>query len=275
MKKVYLPLLLFTGIVFAISGRAEGLTAPVNVIAFQQIPYGLIFTDIGVNGTPLLAMIDIGDQQTFQLATAVAGKLGLPLNKTGYQATNINGDIMDVYQGKVASLSLGTNTITDMPFTTSPGDIEAVAEQIATDFSAVIGWGYLKDYIVELDYVNSVIRLHNDLPATFKPTMSEAYSDTSGPLILPVLINGEVQRVMLNTGATVSVFDPKQVEMNEDNPIEFALNGRLLSLTGYEMDLSVLSDLGIVGILGSDFLNQYKVVINPKSHKMHFLAYDE
>lgn len=243
-----------------------------NSIAFQQSPYGLIFTRIIVNGESLLAMIDIGDQQGIQLSSTVAENQALPLEKTGVQVINVHGEKWDVYKGSIASFSMGSKPATELMFTTSPGEIEALSAQLDSEFQAVIGWGYFKEFVVEIDYPASVIRLYNKLPASLRPQMSVKYSDDYGPLLFKVVLNGMSQRVMLDTGATVSVFDPAKVPFGRDNQIVFEIDNTPVNLTGYAQDLAVLADLGVVGVLGSDFFNQFNVVIDPFTEQMHFVA---
>ncbi|MAJ70410.1 MAG: hypothetical protein CBB67_021205 [Alteromonadaceae bacterium TMED7] len=273
-------------------------------LKFETSPYGLIFTAIEVNGEPLLAMVDIGDQQRLQVAFSTAEALAIPLEKAGFKAgdingkqwdvyqgtlntlelgeqvfsdvrfSSINGKQWDVYQGTLNTLELGEQVFSDVRFSSSRGDIEDVAKQISTDFEAVIGWGFLQDYIVEFDYSNKLIRMYEQLPQGLLPTMTLAYEDQYGPLILEVMLEGKVQRVMLDTGASVSVFDPQLVKFGKDNEVSFNLSGEAITLTGYEQDLAVLADLEVVGILGSDLLHLYKVIINPFSHQMHFVKFD-
>lgn len=243
-------------------------------LKFEISPYGLIFTAIEVNGEPLLAMVDIGDQQRLQVAFSTAEALAIPLEKAGFKAGDINGKQWDVYQGTLNTLELGEQVFSDVRFSSSRGDIEDVAKQISTDFEAVIGWGFLQDYIVEFDYSNKLIRMYEQLPQGLLPTMTLAYEDQYGPLILEVMLEGKVQRVMLDTGASVSVFDPQLVKFGKDNEVSFNLSGEAITLTGYEQDLAVLADLEVVGILGSDLLHLYKVIINPFSHQMHFVKFD-
>ncbi len=243
-------------------------------LKFETSPYGLIFTAIEVNGEPLLAMVDIGDQQRLQVAFSTAEALAIPLEKAGFKAGDINGKQWDVYQGTLNTLELGEQVFSDVRFSSSRGDIEDVAKQISTDFEAVIGWGFLQDYIVEFDYSNKLIRMYEQLPQGLLPTMTLAYEDQYGPLILEVMLEGKVQRVMLDTGASVSVFDPQLVKFGKDNEVSFNLSGEAITLTGYEQDLAVLADLEVVGILGSDLLHLYKVIINPFSHQMHFVKFD-
>ncbi|MDY6926358.1 MAG: hypothetical protein SWN10_04605 [Pseudomonadota bacterium] len=243
-------------------------------LKFETSPYGLIFTAIEVNGEPLLAIVDIGDQQRLQVAFSTAEALAIPLEKAGFKAGDINGKQWDVYQGTLNTLELGEQVFSDVRFSSSRGDIEDVAKQISTDFEAVIGWGFLQDYIVEFDYSNKLIRMYEQLPQGLLPTMTLAYEDQYGPRILEVMLEGKVQRVMLDTGASVSVFDPQLVKFGKDNEVSFNLSGEAITLTGYEQDLAVLADLEVVGILGSDLLHLYKVIINPFSHQMHFVKFD-
>ena len=241
---------------------------------FEISPYGLIFTDIEADGEPMLAMIDIGDQQKLQIAFSTAEALVIPLEKAGFKAGDINGNQWDVYQGTLNTLKLGEQVFSDVSFSSSRGDIEGVAEQISTDFEAVIGWGFLQDYVVEFDYRNKFIRMYEQPPQGLLPTSTLTYEDQYGPLILEVMLDDTVQRVMLDTGASVSVFDPQLVKFGKDNEVSFNLGGEAITLTGYEQDLAVLADLEVVGILGSDLLHRYKVMINPFSHQMHFVKYE-
>jgi|TARA_Y100000588_G_scaffold227335_1_gene241183 hypothetical protein len=264
--KLFYLLLATLAAINAVYAAEEPIT-----LKFETSPYGLIFTDIEANGKPMLAMIDIGDQQRLQIAFSTAEALVIPLEKAGFKAGDINGNQWDVYQGTLNTLTLGQQMFSDVRFSSSRGDIEGVAEQISTDFEAVIGWGFLQDYVVEFDYRNKFIRLYEQPPQGLPPTTTLAYEDQYGPLILEVMLDDKVQRVMLDTGASVSVFDPKLVKFGKDNEVRFNLGGETITLTGYEQDMAVLADLEVVGILGSDLLHRYKVIINPFSHQMHFV----
>ena len=264
--KLFYLLLATLAAINAVYAAEEPIT-----LKFETSPYGLIFTDIEANGKPMLAMIDIGDQQNLQIAFSTAEALAIPLEKAGFKAGDINGNQWDVYQGTLSTLKLGERMFSDVCFSSSRGDIEGVAEQISTDIEAVIGWGFLQDYIVEFDYRNKFICLYEQPPHGLLPTTTLAYEDQYGPLIIEVMLEGKMQRVMLDTGASVSVFDLQLVKFGKHNEVSFTLGGEAITLTGYEQDLAVLADLEVVGILGSDLLHLYKVIINPFNHQMHFV----
>ncbi len=117
-----------------------------NSIIFEKTNYGLIFTNILVNGKEVKAMIDFGDQHYLQLSSTLVGRLGLAIEPAGYQVADVYGNTYDVNQGTLNKLKVGNWQNESVEFTSQAGEMESVSEQIGTEFNAVVGWGYFKEY---------------------------------------------------------------------------------------------------------------------------------
>jgi hypothetical protein len=75
---------------------------------------------------------------------------------------------------------------------------------------------------------------------------------------------------MIDTGSPVTVVDSNRNLTTPDGLLRFQLAEKELKLKAYSQDLSVLADLGVAGILGGDFLQQWIVTIDPEKSVLLF-----
>ncbi|MGQ8364311.1 hypothetical protein [Glaciecola sp. 1036] len=149
--------------------------------------------------------------------------------------------------------------------------MESVSEQIGTEFNAVVGWGYFSHYFTEIDYQNGVFNLYKTSPESTETLSGVRFNTDAGPLIFSATLNNKEVNLMLDTGSPVSVFDPSKADISAVDDVQFTVNNQVVKVAKYEQDLSVLADLGVVGIVGGDFLAQYKVLIDPKNKRLYLL----
>lgn len=263
---------LLLGLVFTFSaaGQSLGMAEGPNQISFEKSAAGLIFTNIQINGEEVVAMIDFGDQHILQLSSSLVQRLGLPVKSAGYQVSDLHGQSWEVLQGRVEEMLVGSWTRWNEGFTMQKGEMEAVSAQIGTQFDAVLGWGYFKSYFAAIDYARAEITLTTQTPAGTEVAFQLPFDRSANQLIVTGSQAGKSIRLMIDTGSPVSVVDSREGEATA--PVDFSctLAGTPVQLSAYPQDLSLLADLGVVAILGGDFLAQWIVTIDPHASLLYF-----
>ena len=252
-------------------GQSVPSSNEVNIIAVSKSDYGLIFTDIIVNGTTVRAMIDFGDPHSLQLSSTLVEQQKIAMRATGRQVSDVFGNTWELQEGSVEKVTIGNWAAANVVFTSQNGEMEAVSEQIGTIFHAVVGWGYFKDYFTEIDYADNKIILYKHQPEISDHAFTTTFSIESGYLILKAGFNGEDIYLMLDTGAPVTFIDSTFQAKYNIEQLQIELGGALIILDVYAQDMSVLSDLGVVGMLGGDFLSAHRVFIDTQSNVLVFL----
>lgn len=267
-----LIILLIFGLPFANCNGQNGTTYfEPNQISFEKTDYGLIFTTINVNGKNVKAMIDFGDQHKLQLSSTLTNELNILTEKAGYQVSDVYGNTWDVKKGTITKLVVGTWEESDVEFTSQEGEMESVSLQIGTEFNAVLGWGYFKDYSTEIDYSASLFTLLDKKHTVDNELFSVQFQKDANQLIVPATVNNQSVRFMIDTGSPVSVVDSSFLDKFDDKKFMFSIDKQNFEIKVYSQDLSVLSDLEVVCILGGDFLKEWKVIIDPEKSILHFV----
>ncbi len=241
-----------------------------NKITFERSEYGLLFTHIYVSDHAVTAMIDFGDPHVLQLSSTLVDRLNIKIKKSGYQVSDINGQVWNVHDGVVNELVVGDWKEDQVHFTMQQGEMEAVSAEIGTEFHAVLGWGYFKRYYTVLEYANQCMLLH-----TFKDTLGTVrfgvpFDISQNQLLVAGSINGRPYNLMIDTGSPVTVVDSSFCNTSEKQHISFQLDNELIEMEAYPHDLAVLEDLGVGGILGGDFLAQWKITFDPFEGMLNF-----
>jgi hypothetical protein len=247
---------------------------PVNEIQIEISDYGLIFTDIKVNGQNVKAMVDFGDMHQLQLSSTLIKSMELPLKKTNTLVYDVNGNSRELFEGMVKEVEISNWIEKEIRFTSQMGEMEEVSQQIGTEFNAVVGWGYFQQYFTEIDYKNEVFRLHKKPFDSWEGWTSIPFFKASGQLLIPVNYQGEEVMMMVDTGSPVTVLDLTKENIPEIGPFTFQIKDQHFSIQAYGQDLSVLADLEILGILGGDFLRMVRMVIDPDTQIIYLQPFD-
>jgi hypothetical protein len=242
---------------------------PVNEIPIEISDYGLIFTDIRVNGQTVKAMVDFGDMHHLQLSSSLIKSMELPIEKTNALVYDVNGNKRELFEGWVKEVEIGNWLDNNIRFTSQEGEMEEVSQQIGTEFNAVVGWGYFQQYFTEIDYKNRVFRLYKNSIDFWKGWTNVPFSKATGQLLMPVSFQGKEVKMMLDTGSPVTVLDLTKENIPEEAPFIFQIKDQHFRVQAYAQDLSVLADLGILGILGGDFLSMVRMVIDPETQNIY------
>lgn len=234
-----------------------------NTIHFTKSDYGLIFTKLIVNNEPVKAMIDFGDPNIVQLSSKFVNQQSLPVTKANGIMMDLNGNEFQINEGIIKNIKVGNLNYENIKFSSSPGEMESVSKQINTEFNAVVGWGYFKQYFFELDYKNQLFNLSKEKFEISKSEYTTAYESDGSYLKMPVSINGNIIYAILDTGSPVSVIDKNYILENKIEKYNSKIGGKPITINYYEEDLSVLSDLNVKAIIGGDIMSQYKIYIDP------------
>lgn len=241
-----------------------------NLINFDKNDYGLIFTTISINNIKVKAMIDFGDQHKLQLSSSFVDQLNIPTTKTDYKVGDVYGNEWDVYKGIANQLEVGTLTENKVEFTTQIGEMEGVSQQVGTEFNAVLGWGYFENYYTKINYSKNSFVLFEEADSIKNEHFRIPFVKEASQLIIIGKINNEEHNFMIDTGSPVNIIDSNFKEKVGKDILNLKLSDNILKINTYSQDLSVLSDLGIIGILGGEFLNDWIITINPKENILHF-----
>lgn len=248
----------------------EKPTNTVNTIKFEVSPYGLLFTQLEIDGESVKSMIDFGDPNILQISSTFVKKKNLQVKETNMEARDINGNSFKVNQGTLNEVKIGNASEKNILFSSSPNEMESVSKQIGTIFNAVVGWGYFKQHFVTVNYSKKEFLLRKNTPSISNPKSTVMYPENSSYLIIPIVINGVNTKAIIDTGSPVSVIDAKfqsslEKDVNGMNVGELEVQEQF-----HAQDLSMLSaiDKNAKVILGGTFLEKYQVHINPKEHKI-------
>jgi hypothetical protein len=183
-----------------------GLVAPglYNEIAFEKTPYGLIFTEIQIDGKPVKAMIDFGDPNSLMLSFSLSKSLHLKMKNSGLKMADIQGNQYVLMAGTVENIQIGKRHYENLNFLSAEGEMEKVSQQIGTEFNAVIGFGYLSRKPFVLDYELGKIQLFEGMEHQH---LKCSFDQSQGYFVIPMIVNGQKMEAMIDTGSPVSVVD--------------------------------------------------------------------
>jgi predicted aspartyl protease len=163
-----------------------------------EIDNNIILMRVSVNGSrPLKFIFDTGASHSI-INSQLAGELGL---KTEGQArgTATGGAIQGSYIRGVSLSVQGAEAfnqlIGSMPFPKVPG----------FEFDGVIGYGFINQFVVEIDYLNKTMNLYN--PRT--------YVNSGGGKVVPLLLDGR-KTPFVNTTITLEGRAPLEAKLMVD-----------------------------------------------------------
>jgi predicted aspartyl protease len=115
----------------------------------------IIMVKVKVNGKgPFDFAVDTGASVT-ALSKPLAQKLGVSGNEdTLKKGKCCFGDI-DVTMANVKSVELGNTEVIDIPVAIM--DLSSISEALKTELMGIIGYSFMKDYKVTIDYPNTQI----------------------------------------------------------------------------------------------------------------------
>ncbi|MDI9881371.1 aspartyl protease family protein [Flectobacillus longus] len=251
----------------------EKVTLPFNM------RNGLIFIEAELNGQKGYFQLDSGCPVVI-LNRQYASKIqGNPFTSF----SGLNGSMKDVRLSNVDNLKIGTIEISNKTLVSSP------MEKSEFPFLGLLGYEWMKDYVVTFDYKNQLLTLEKS-PKLTKALLSIPFSQERHIPIIPLTIHGKTYQLGIDCGANANVIyqpyssaiSPLLEEVMTEN-VGGAEGSTQKSITGYlpeaklesllfkdmfmamtenKINVDASHQLPIQGLLGTPFLQLYKTVIN-------------
>ncbi len=188
---------------FAQSGKAS-VEVPFEFVANQII----VQAKIGGKG-PFNMLVDT-DTDPSAIDSATAKELGLDVGVKGSVATGGGTEKNVVYPARLPTVEVGAITARDVLAATI--DLAKLSDKIGKPIQGVLGYSFLKDRIIQIDYPNSKLRFFAESPyarMALAPntvnTIAFPFRREDGEVIIDsVFINNEKMRATLDTGSSSS-----------------------------------------------------------------------
>ncbi|MDX6498441.1 MAG: hypothetical protein QOG23_1701 [Blastocatellia bacterium] len=187
------------------NGYAQSRTGPIEV-PFEFVHNQIVVTVKIAGKGPYRMLLDTDtDPSAIDLATAK--ELGLPVDARTYSAIGGGPDAQTVQLTRLPSIELGAIVAKDI----SAGaiDLKKVSAKLELPINGVLGYTFLKDRIIQIDYAASKLRFFAESPyagiqnqpnTVNKIAMPFRYDN--GVLIDSVFINGQKLKATLDTGSS-------------------------------------------------------------------------
>jgi predicted aspartyl protease len=209
MTRNALAVVLAGGLLFAPAALAAD---PCPIERFPDISVTFIrdhpAVPVGINGTYVFFLLDTGFTRTSITPTTQA-RFKLPVDaRFRSKGLGVGGVVTSPY-AVVKRFEFSGQTYIDPPFPVVGLDRTTRPNEPPDLFAGVIGGDFLRNYDVELDFGHDAMRLFRRPPcAPAHPIWGASYQTipirvtAANVVILPVAINGNRLRALLDTGAT-------------------------------------------------------------------------
>jgi predicted aspartyl protease len=180
-------------------------SAPVEV-PFELV-HNQILVQVKITGKgPYTMLLDTATDPS-GIDLTVAKELGLGLDSRSYPASGGGSVIQSVQVTRLSSLELGSVVAKDI--VAAVIDLTKLAGKLERPIHGILGYSFLKDRIVQIDYAASKLRFFLQSPyATIanSPNMvnivAMPFRYENGVMIDSVFINGEKLKATLDTGSS-------------------------------------------------------------------------
>lgn len=251
-----------------------------NIIPIEISEYGLLFTEVVVNGEKVKAMIDFGDPHVIMLSGSLVKKQKLKTTTSDRVGYNMNGEELKFFEGSAEQVEVNGLKLSDVDFTSSPGEMEGVSEQIGTRFDAALGWGFFSRYTFTLDYSKAQILLEKGAQVRSGEGFVMDYDKSGNYMTLKADFGEKQGNLIIDTGSPVTYLHSKFLDQPATGKNEYGqdyqqietLFGETRLTLNYEMrDLSILANINAVGIIGGDILKKYQITVDPAKQTMYWV----
>lgn len=208
LRRIPLP---FIGLVlfvfgYPITGRAQ---AAKNVIEVPfEFVHNQIVIDVKINGKGPFKMLLDTDTDPSAIDLEAARELGLDVGQKGYQTTGGGTEANVSYLTTLNLVEVGTASAQKVA--AAALDLSKLAKQIGGPVRGVLGYSFLKDRIVQIDYANTKVRFFSaspypriDLTPNTVNIIALPFRREDGDVIVDsVFVNNEKMRATLDTGSS-------------------------------------------------------------------------
>ncbi len=231
-------------------GVAQTPKSPVEV-PFEFL-HNQIVVQVKVNGKGPLNMLIDTDTDPSAIDSATAKELGLQVGTSGAPASGGGTEKTVVFPTRLASVELGGISAKDIVAATI--DLTKIGERVGKPVQGVLGFSFLKDRIVQIDYEHSKLRFFAvspypriDLTPNTVNTIALSFRREDGDVIVDsVFINNEKMRATLDTGSSGTfTLTPEAIAiLNLDDQAQDGKGGQSAGYNGtYENKSGVLKSV--------------------------------
>src|SRR5262249_56315460 len=199
--------------------------SPVYRATLELSDYNLLFTPVKINGQEARALIDSGNIGAVKLASTMAQSLKLALRKTDEALRHHEGKDLSLASGRIDSLAIGDYERRDVEVGVIEGDVEKIAAQVGTKFDVILGWGFISQFHMLLDYKRRSVRFSAWPLAAGASAFGLKYSVVNRAPVVRGSVgpgNAEEVNLLFDTGAPTCSLDldlansPKGAKVSKD-----------------------------------------------------------
>jgi len=241
----------------ATAARGQTVKAPIEV-PFEFV-HKQIVVQVKVNGKGPFSMLLDTDTDPSAIDSGTARDLGLSVGTSGSRASGSGTEVNTVYPTTLGTVELGSVIAKQVAAATI--DLSKISQRLERPIQGVLGFSFLKDRIVQIDYPNSTLRFYAQSPypgIQFGPNTVNIIAlplrrEDGVAIIDSVFINNEKMRATLDTGSsgTFSLTPDEVATLGLDEP---ANDGRTETSVGYNGQYEARS-----GLLKSVRLGRYSL----------------
>ena len=202
----------FAALIFLLLGATAVISQTAK--APVEIPFEFVHNQIVVEAKiggkgPFKLLVDTNtDPSAIDIATA--RELGLAAGEKGYPVTGGGNEANVGYVTRLPSVELGPLVTKDVVAATI--NLTKLSERMGGPIHGVLGFSFLKDRIIQIDYPNSKLRFFAESPypriqfsANTVNTIAFPFKREDGEVIIDsVYVNNEKLRAALDTGSSSS-----------------------------------------------------------------------
>ncbi|MEO8505496.1 MAG: pepsin/retropepsin-like aspartic protease family protein [Acidobacteriota bacterium] len=191
-----------------ITAPARAATAP-TAVPFELF-HNIVLLEARLNGQgPFWVMLDTGTDPS-ALDVALVARLGISLGGTAGLGTGGGTDAKKVTEVKIHRVEVGTLVAEDVD-ALAGGMLARISEKIGRPVAAVLGYSFLRDRVVRIDYPGRRIEFLTELAPQRSQSGRRAvlpfhWDDDDGDVVIEgVKVNGKSLRAVVDTGSNGSL----------------------------------------------------------------------
>ena len=179
-----------------------------------EIPFDYVHNQIVVQAKiagkgPFNMLVDTNTDPS-AIDAATARELGLAVGDKGAPGTGGGTEVNRIYPTRLPSVELGNFVTKDVAAATV--NLTKISERIGRPIHGVLGFSFLKDRIIQIDYPNAKLRFFAESPypriqfsANTVNTIAFPFKREDGEVLIDaVYVNNEKMRAALDTGSSGS-----------------------------------------------------------------------
>ena len=200
------PALIIFLLIFPACAFSQTPKPPVEV-PFEFV-HNQIVVPVKIGGTGPYNMLIDTDTDPSAIDAATARDLGLVTGSKGGTATGGGTEVNTIYPTHLPTVELGSLVARDVAAVTI--DLTKISERAGRPIQGVLGFSFLKDRIVQIDYPNSKLRFFTESPYPRIQMGANTVNQVSFPLrredgevmVDSVFVNDQKMRATLDTGSS-------------------------------------------------------------------------